>query len=458
MLTADNVIIVSVSQTPTLLGEKNMSTLMMLTDETPAVSITNYGVYLSPSQVKTDWGINSKVYKMAQAVFAQSPNLLAGGGQLYIAPMLTLAAGAINTFSIYNAGSGYAVNDVLTVVQEGGSLGTLTVTEVSSEGQILAATLTTAGSGYAAATDLATTVAPSGGTAATINILTVGTGAESVAAAVTRLAALVYFHGVVSAATIANTDMAALATSIQAEYLKLMFLCSSTYGDVAGAFTTIKAAENKKTRCLYYNGTAEECRYLVAGYASRLLAMNTDGSNTALTMNLKVITGLTYDDTLTQSQVTACKTAGVDVYANIEGLSGILCGDGNDYSDSQFLINWFQGALQTAGFNALRRVGTKVPQTEAGVSIFKTALRRVCDQAVRMGFLGTGIEWQGGEWFGDQEVMAAHMVELGYYIYSTPVNSQSSEDRIARECPVIQIASQQAGALHSGTILVNVVA
>jgi hypothetical protein len=173
-------------------------------------------------------------------------------------------------------------------------------------------------------------------------------------------------------------------------------------------------------------------------------------------MNLKVVTGLDYDDTLTQTQRDACDTAGVDVYANVEGLAGVLCGSGNDYADSQYLINWFQGALQTAGFNALRAVSTKLPQTEEGVGVLKTAFRKVCDTAVKCGFLGLGLEWDSGEWFGNQEDMASQITQHGYYIYSEPVNQQALADRQDRKAPYIRIAAKMAGAIHSGTILVNV--
>jgi len=77
-------------------------------------------------------------------------------------------------FSINDAGDGYAVNDVITVVQSGGSGGTLTVTSISGgggTGPVTGLTLTTPGTGYAIANGLATTVAPVGGTGFKLNIL-----------------------------------------------------------------------------------------------------------------------------------------------------------------------------------------------------------------------------------------------------------------------------------------------
>ena len=81
--------------------------------------------------------------------------------------------GAIVKSAINNAGSGYSINDVITIVQNGASGGTITVNTIGAGGSVATYTLTTAGSDYFQATGLATTVAPSGGTSFTINILSV---------------------------------------------------------------------------------------------------------------------------------------------------------------------------------------------------------------------------------------------------------------------------------------------
>lgn len=79
------------------------------------------------------------------------------------------ASGAIKTIAINNGGSGYSVDDVLTVAV--GTGGTATVLAVDGSGVITEIELTTGGSGYDNATGAATTVAPSGGTGATVDIV-----------------------------------------------------------------------------------------------------------------------------------------------------------------------------------------------------------------------------------------------------------------------------------------------
>lgn len=75
----------------------------------------------------------------------------------------------IATVTLNNGGSGYSVDDVLTVVQSGGSGGTITITSVAA-GVVDGISLTTGGVGYVVENALSTTVAPPGGTGCKINI------------------------------------------------------------------------------------------------------------------------------------------------------------------------------------------------------------------------------------------------------------------------------------------------
>lgn len=81
--------------------------------------------------------------------------------------------GKVATMGLNATGTGYAVNDVLTITGGGGSGATATVTSVSGTGAVTGIALATRGSGYAAVSGAATTSAT--GTGATINI-TIATG------------------------------------------------------------------------------------------------------------------------------------------------------------------------------------------------------------------------------------------------------------------------------------------
>lgn len=88
MVGISNVISISLQAQPRGLGFYNVNNLMMFTDETPVEDWNeSYRAYTNAREVETDFGTNSRAYALAQKVFAQTPNLLAGGGQLLIAPM-----------------------------------------------------------------------------------------------------------------------------------------------------------------------------------------------------------------------------------------------------------------------------------------------------------------------------------------------------------------------------------
>lgn len=90
-LNLSNVINISVSTPPAGLADFQVNNLIIFTNETPLVTIPNWTcqLYRSPSAVATDWGSGSEVYSQAVAIFSQTPNILNGGGQLIIAPIVS---------------------------------------------------------------------------------------------------------------------------------------------------------------------------------------------------------------------------------------------------------------------------------------------------------------------------------------------------------------------------------
>lgn len=83
-----NIIDISVSQAQTGISAYNTSNLALFTSDTPALSFGSdpFKIYLEPSEVGTDFGTGSNTFKMANAVFSQQPNILAGGGYLVVIP------------------------------------------------------------------------------------------------------------------------------------------------------------------------------------------------------------------------------------------------------------------------------------------------------------------------------------------------------------------------------------
>lgn len=371
MLELTNVINISVSQAPTGLGNYKVNNLALFSEDAFLSNTANdvFRTYVSPAAVAKDFGSTSETYLQANAVFAQQPNILAGGGELVVFPF--------------------------------------------------------------------------------------SDASETLSTAITRVKDLAFFTGIISTKHGTNSDWPALATAVQALGDKILFLPSATYGDVAGAFTTIKAASNTRTRCLFYSTAADDARLFAAAAASRGMCVNFEGSNTAMTMNLKQLIGITPDEGITQTYYNALQTAGVDSYVSYAGVPAYVSNGANGYFDDVFNLIWLVGQLRVNGFNRLAGVGNKIPQTEPGMNLLKGAYREVTEQALRNGYIAPG-SWTSAETFGVQEEMLNNIQERGYYIYSAPVNLQAQASRVARQAPLVQIAIKLAGAIHSTNVYVSI--
>ena len=370
MLPLSTVLTVSVSSIPQGLGVYNLGNLLLVsTDGVPSSwGTSTYGIYVSPDQIATDFGVASETYLQASAVFSQQPNILANNGSLIIYPGQSNLKVAFDT------------------------IGTSTFP---------------------------------------------------------------YFSGIISTTYPASGSMKALADDIQTYQDKILFLPSVTSGDIAGAFTTITAALDKNTRMIYSTGTALNSRLLAAAYASRLLSSNLSGSNTAISMQFKQLVGISSDEGITSTVLSNCNTAGADVYIDVAGVPMVYSGGANGYTDSVYNLVWLISSLKVAGFNALATVANKIPQTEDGMNLFKTALRSVLQQGVTNGYLAPGT-WTSATTFGNQANFLNNILQYGFYIYSAPISKQSIAARAARQSPLVQIAAKEAGAIHSASILVYI--
>lgn len=286
--------------------------------------------------------------------------------------------------------------------------------------------------------------------------------------AITRAQGLIYFGGCGATYTLGVTGPtgytgatgvnleATRAASVAQAAKKLLFLAdsASTSLTAGGLAYTIEGASQDYVRVLH-NTDAASLQKFIWGYASRGMSTNFSGVNTAQTMNLKSIAGLTGDTGMTQTILTAAKTVGADIYPIIAGQPCVQSFGANEFFDDTYNKLWLIGALEVAGFNHLRTTGTKIPQTENGMDGLKGAYRKVCLQAVTNGFIAAG-EWTGSDTFGNPEDFHRNIKDFGFYIYSTPVATQPNADRLLRQAPVIQIALKYAGAIHTTSVIVNV--
>lgn len=484
VLPISNVINISIANTPSGLVTPNVNSLALFTNETPN-NLNPFGQYVNAAQVATDFGTNSVTAAMANAVFAQVPNILTGNGNLVIIPMIAavsatsgnftttnISANITNFAAVTNGNLKVTINGVASNLVNLNFTGVTTLAGVASvfNNALLDATVMAVGNtivftsnkvgtastialaAYAGGgTDLtgSTFLNSSGGTA------TAGANSsgETIAACISRTAGLVNYFGVITNVSLEDAAITTAANAVQA--LDNMFLhhISSAGQDVAGIATTVSAATNTKTRLLLYSQGQAAANLMKAAYAGRAFSTDFTGSNTATTMNLKPLSTITPDPAISQTVLTAVQTAGCDVYVSFAGVPSVVSTGGNDYFDNIYTNGALKFDLQTSGFNFLRQTNTKVPQTEAGMNGLKAAYSLTLAQYVRNGSIAAGT-WYSSSTFGDPATFVNNIAANGYYVYSQPIGQQPSAQRQQRKAPLVQMAVQRSGAIQQSSVLV----
>lgn len=76
-----------------------LSTILLLTDEAPATSLTDsFIIARTATAVSNVWGTETETAKQANAIFAQQPNILANNGYLIVAPLQSTTEDEITTW------------------------------------------------------------------------------------------------------------------------------------------------------------------------------------------------------------------------------------------------------------------------------------------------------------------------------------------------------------------------
>jgi hypothetical protein len=479
-----NFINISVTNTPAGLPDANVNSLGLFTTESPS-NVDEFRIYVTPEAVAEDYGTNSVTAQMANNIFAQSSNLLSGEGRLVIIPLVN-SIGAIQGI---NATSDLTANlPAIQAVADGDIRITLNgnnidltdldftnassfddiaqilqnkLTDVVVAGRVdgfnmdskkvgLASTITFAQLPTGTGTDLS--VVGLFDAAGQLAVSGNDAQGETLVDAIVRTEEQVNYTGVITDLEMEDAVISTTASAIQSRDMMFVHQFTSTEDlePTTGICSIIKNATQTKTRCLYYSDTST-ANLVKASYAGRGFSVNFTGSNTTMTMNLKALTNVVPDESITQTIFEKAKTAGVDLYGDVQSLPIVVSNGANQFFDSVYNQIWFKLALEVAGFNYLKQTNTKIPQTETGMDGLKGAYAKVCDRAITNEMFGAGNEWNGST-FGNPEDFKRNIIDKGYYIYSQPIAQQSQVDRDARKAPLIQIAGKESGAIHSSTV------
>ena len=481
-----NTINVSLSSAPRGLGEFSTNTILLATNEAP-LSAEPYIWAVNATDIINEYGSTSLTAKMGTALFTPVPNLRTGKGQVLVVPYVATNAthGKTTTVAITET-----ILTALKLVADGELTVTIDGTDYHVKGLDFTVINTVADvvkvlknqnldvdievvdtnkiqftSRMYGLTDSAVALkATTSATGTDIygssyldganQVTTAGTNATGV-----KLKDLVaqadeygYFGAVITTQKCENDLVVENATYIQSQD-HIYFEGTKSLKNMGVLGASIESAGLKKTHLLAHS---EDEKVAIATYATIACSTNYSGTDTALTMNLKELTGVQPDLNLNQTYYNLAKNNGVDIYGSTCGLSCVYSFDNGAYTDELTMDLWLKKALEVAGFNYLRKTNTKIPQTEAGMTGLKNAYIQVLEQGVRNGCIGTGLQWADSIPFGDPETFQENIAKNGYYVYSIPIAQQSQVERENREAPLIQIAIKRAGAIHSSNVIVTI--
>lgn len=488
-LSVSDVVNVSVSLQPVAAGQRNFGSLLILGDSGVIDTFTRYRLYSSLAAVGADFGSTAPEYLAATVAFGQNPAL----SQLYIgawartathgtaigAP-LSVAQQSISNFNaISTGGLNVTINGILNALTGLNFTGQTTLNGVASViNSALASTATCVwNSVYSTfqiispTTGVNSSVTISAGGGVDISLLTnlnpsvsgaysvSGIAAETPLACVTLFAALTNsWYGVQFAASTQplDSDYTAVAGLIQG--LSLAHIFGVTTQEAAALNSSLNTDVASQLQALGYSRTfsqySSSSPYASAAVFGDAFTANFNGANTLYTLKFKQEADVAAES-LTETQSSALTGKNCNVYVNYNNATAILqqgvMANGT-FFDVIHGTDWLQNAIQTAIFNLLFTVGTKIPQTDAGVTQIVNVITGVLQQAVTNALVAPGV-WNGP---AVGAIVTGQTLSTGFYVYAPPISTQTQAARAARQAPVITACIKLAGAIHSASVILNV--
>jgi hypothetical protein len=494
-LSAADVVNISVSLTPAAAQQRNFGGLLILGDSAVIDTFTRFRSYTSLTTVAGDYPSTSPEFLAAALAFGQNPQL----SQLYIGAWAraatpgTLVGAPLSTAQqvitgnwglITNGGVDFVVNGVPFNLTGLNFTGVTSMTAVAAviqtalganaaivwnpiysyfqvtgptSGPTSVVAFATPGAGSDISNKLGLSAASSG------SFIVSGIAAETPLACLTTMAGLTSnWYGAMFAAAVMPTDAdyVACAGFINAASPVRIFGVTSQEGAALNANLSTDVAS--QLQALGYNRTfvqySSSSPYACATIFGHAFTVNFNGSNTLYTLKFDPEAGIAAES-LTESQAAALAQKNCNVFVNYNissgtGASLAILQQGTMANGTFFDIihgtDWLQNAVQTAVFNLLVTNTTKIPQTDAGVTLIVNIVTQVLQQSVANGLVAPGV------WTGPPvgAIVTGQTLSTGYYVFAPAVATQAQAARAARQSPVIQACIKLAGAIHGvGAVL-----
>jgi len=494
-----NVITITLLREGLLAARDNLNIVAIMTSETGFLSTAKrFALYSDIQSVADDFGTSSKTFDFATTFFSASPNPINAGGLLVIgfyrasdetvlATPGVLTSAELNetnviaqlqqisdgAFSVTVDGGaeqniiGLDFQDVLTlddvVVKLNAVIAGVTVTVdinklvITSDTTGGASTLTFF-SDLGVGTFLGDILGLATGTGATLvtGVALVVLPAESKVEAITAVKAEINIFGAVFIDQTSSVEAKALANFTAANNMLMYDVFSDknvnfVLNPLTNVVWDIKLSGLKRYRCLF---DSTNNRKMAVGFMARAHVVNFNAENSAITMNLKELIGITALE-YTQTEITQAKNVGLDLYLTFKNVPALLVSGANGQWDEEYNLLGYVDAVQTDAFNLLKGTPTKIAQTTAGIDTIVDQIEKTTEGFVRAGVFAPGT-WTSPDRFGDKETFDRSIEENGWYFLAGRLSDQPQVDRQDRKSPVIQGAVKLAGAVHTVDIIINV--
>jgi hypothetical protein len=480
----------------------NFNSLLIVGDSTVINTKDRLRPYTLLGTIATDFGTNASEYLAAKDYFAQQPQpstiyigrwaktstkgLIVGGALTAAQQLMTswqavvnggfkiaVDGGALTNVTGLNFSALNNLNAVAAAIQTaiqalGGAFAGVTCVWNPVFGQFTITSGTAGPTSAVAALTAPVANADISGvgflqmTAATASEIVGGIVAESALTAVTILDSLTTaWYGLTFAAGAGNADIAdsdhlAIAGYVEASANPHIY--GGTTSEAAALVQPDTTSIGAQLKALGYNRTgfvySSMDPFAVASAFGRLLTVNYQGSNTAITLAWKQLPGVA-PEVLTSSQSAALDANNYTYYAAFNNNTSIVVNStvaSGHFFDEIMNVDALANTIQTGAFNQLLTTPTKIPQTDSGMNTLATGIEASCQQFVNNGVLGPGT-WNSA---GFGQLATGDYLANSFYVYAPPIANQAQAARSARVSVPFQIAAKLAGAVHDVQISLTV--
>lgn len=490
-----NVVNVSIVPPGRSLSRTNMNIVTIITSVLGVLSSANRTkAYTDLTSVAEDFGTNSSMYEYAKILFAQTKNPTNSGGYLVatywrasdenVAATAGILTGAqvsesvvVGTLQTISDGSfdidvdGVTQNvtgvdfrtidslaDIVTLLNTNITGATVTeddqkivitsdTTGILSEASLFAEGATGTFIGETLNLALGTgAVAVQGAAAAVLT-------AESKEDAVTEALKEEPFKGAVFVDNPTDIETTALSTWGKANdviFYDVFDSADNLEKDVTNIVWQIKLSGGENYRMAYRK---DGNRKMAVAIMARLHTVNFNNQNSAITLNLKELSGITPED-YEQDIINKAKKVGLDLYTTFGDLPKLLVSGANGFADNVYNFIAIKKFVQIDLFNLLGTTGTKLAQIDEDVSKIIDTVEKTLGLFKRAKVIGAGT-WNSPDTFGNVEVFNRNIEAVGFYVYAQPLSEQAQSEREERKSPAIQVAFKNAGAIHSVDVTIQ---